>query len=107
MVGEFAMRDALSRRRVTPSAGRIHRLREPEVQHLHRPVGADLDVGRLQIAMDDALFVRGLERLGDLLRERQGLVERDRPARDALRQVLAFDQLHHQRRGAPPACSKP
>ena len=48
--------------------------------------------------MDDALLVRGFERLGDLLRDRQRFVERNRSARDALRQVLAFDQLHHQAR---------
>ena len=30
-------------------------------------------------------------------RDRQRLVDRNRPARDALRQVLALDQLHHQR----------
>ena len=42
------------------------------------PSGAHLDVGRLQIAMDDALLVRRFERLGDLLRDRQRLVERDR-----------------------------
>ena len=54
-------------RRRARRAGRVHRLREAEVEHLHRAVGADLDVRGLQIAMDDALLVRGLERLGDLL----------------------------------------
>ena len=34
--------------------------------------------------MDDALLVRRLERLGDLPRDRQRLVERDRAARDAI-----------------------
>ena len=53
--------------RATRSAVRLQRLRQTEVEHLHRAVGADLDVGRLQIAMDDALLVRGFERLGDLL----------------------------------------
>ena len=38
-----------------------------EVQHLHGAVRAHLDVGRLQIAMDDALLVRRFERFGDLL----------------------------------------
>ena len=47
--------------------------------------------------MDDALLVRRFERLGDLLRDRQRLVDRDRPARNALRQVLALDEFHHQR----------
>ena len=32
--------------------------------------------------MNDPLLVRRLERLGDLLRDRQGLVERDRTSRD-------------------------
>ena len=31
------------------------------------------------------------------LRDRQRLVERDRAARDPLRQVLALDQFHHER----------
>jgi hypothetical protein len=38
----------------------------------------------------------GLERLGDLLRNRQRIVDPDRSTRDSLRQVLAFDQFHHQ-----------
>ena len=36
----------------------IERLGEPEVEHLDGAIGANLDVGRLQIAVDDALFVR-------------------------------------------------
>ena len=50
--------------------------------------------------MHDALLVRGLERVGDLPRDRQRLVERDGATRDALRQVLALDELHHQSDGA-------
>ena len=60
-------------------ASRIERLREPEVQHLDRAVGPHLDVRRLQIAMDDAVLVRRLERIGDLPRDRQRFVERNRP----------------------------
>ena len=37
--------------------------------------------------MDDAVLVRGFERFGDLPRDRQRLVERNRPARDPLREV--------------------
>ena len=43
------------------------------------------------------MLVRGVERLGDLLRDRQRLVERDRAARDALRQIVALDEFHHER----------
>ena len=60
------------------AASGLHRLRETEVEHLHRAVGAHFDVRGLQIAVNDALFVRGFERLGDLLRDGQCLVERDR-----------------------------
>ena len=47
--------------------------------------------------MDDALLVRGFERFGDLARDRQRLVQRQRPSRDPIGQRRAFDQFHHQR----------
>ena len=47
--------------------------------------------------MDDALLVRRFQRLRDLPGDGQRFVERDRATRDALRQVLALDQLHHER----------
>jgi len=47
--------------------------------------------------MDDPLFVRSFERFRDLLRDRKCLVQRNRPARDAIRERLAFDELHHER----------
>ena len=50
--------------------------------------------------MHDPLLVRGFERLGDLLRDRQRFVERNRAAGDALRQVVAFDQFHHEGQSA-------
>ena len=56
---------------------RLGELRQPEVQHLHGAVFPHLDVGRLQIAMDDALLVRRFERGGDLPRDRQRFVDWD------------------------------
>jgi len=50
--------------------------------------------------VDDPLLVRGVEGLGDLRREGQRLIGRDRPARDAPRQVFSLDQFHHQGRDA-------
>ena len=47
---------------------RVPDLRQAEVQHLDHAVGRDLDVGRLQIAMDDPLLVRRFERVGGLPR---------------------------------------
>ncbi len=47
--------------------------------------------------MDDALLVRGLERLDDLPRNRQRLVERQRTLRDTVGQRRPLDELHHER----------
>ena len=80
---------------------RLHRLRQPEVEHLHRAVAAHLDVRGLQIAMDDALLVRRFERLGNLLRDRERLIERDRTSSDALREIVSLDQFHHEGGHAP------
>ena len=48
---------------------------ETEVEHLHRSVAADLDVGWFEIAMDDAGGVGGVERIGNLLSDGQRLRE--------------------------------
>jgi hypothetical protein len=49
--------------------------------------------------MDDAPLVCGFEGLRDLTRNGQRLVERKGTAADALRQVIPFDELHHERGG--------
>ena len=49
-------------------------LGETEVQHLHRAVRRDLDVRRLQVAMDDAALVGEVERPCDLSRDVQGVI---------------------------------
>ena len=51
--------------------------------------------------MHDALLVRGLERVGDLLGDRQRLVEWNRAAPNPLREILAVDEFHHERRDVP------
>jgi DNA-binding TFAR19-related protein (PDSD5 family) len=75
------------------------RLGEPEVENLDLAVRRQLDVGRLEVAVDDAALVSLLERLGDLPRDRSGLVERDRSALQPLREVLALHQLHGEEVG--------
>ena len=47
--------------------------------------------------MDDSLLVRRFKRLGDLLRDRQRLVDGNGPLRDPIGERRAFDQLHDQR----------
>jgi hypothetical protein len=74
---------------------------QAEIEDLHRAVGADLHVRRFQVAVDDPGVMREFQRLGDLRRNRQRLVERKRALRDAVGQRRALDQLHHQRQVPP------
>ena len=46
--------------------------------------------------MYDALLVRRFQGLGDLLGDGQCLFNRDRATGNALREILAFDEFHHQ-----------
>ena len=50
-----------------------------------------------EIAVDDPLVVRRFKRLGDLFGDGQGFVDRDRSTGDPLREILALDELHHER----------
>src|SRR5439155_6948764 len=68
-------------------------LREPEIEELHDAVGSNLDVGRLEIAVNDPLFMRDVECVRNLLRDHEGLADRKRVAAHSLAQRLAFDQL--------------
>ena len=63
---------------------RLRQLREAEVEHLDRPIRPQLDVCRLQIAMNDPARVCGFEGIRDLLGDRQRLIERDRTTREPL-----------------------
>ena len=81
---------------LTGPDGRLvrHRLREAEVEDFHRVVRRDLDVGRLQIAMDDPFFVRGFECLHDLMGDLQRLFDWHGAALQALGQRFSLDQFH-------------
>ncbi len=78
------------------TAVRVERLRQAEVEHLHRAIRPDLDIRGFQVAVDDALLVRRFERVGNLGGDRQRLLERHRSARDDVREVLTLDQFHGQ-----------
>ena len=49
-----------------------------------------------EIAMNDPLLVRRLQRLGNLLRDWQRFIERNRPACDPVGEVFALDEFHHE-----------
>ena len=69
-----------------PASGR-RQLRQTEVEDLHPAVGRDEHVLRLQVAVDDALVVRGREAVGDLHGDVDGLAHGKRPARSRSRSV--------------------
>ena len=79
------------------AAGHGHSLCQAEIEHLHRAVVPDLDVGGFQIAVDDALFVGGVERVDDLPGDRHGVGHRQWTARDDRGEILAVDELHDER----------
>jgi hypothetical protein len=58
---------------------------------------AQLDVGGLQVAMDDALLVRRLERLRDLPRNRQRFVHWNRALSDSIGERRTVDELQDER----------
>ena len=47
--------------------------------------------------MDDPLLVRGFERLGNLLRDCQRLLQGEGAERDPVRKRWSLDQLQHER----------
>ena len=85
---------------------RLERLRDTKVEHLDDAVAVELDVRGLQIPVHDAVFMRGLERSGDLQRDGERLVRWQRALSDAIGQREAVDELHDERR-LPPLLSSP
>ena len=72
-------------------------LREAEVEDLDVSVWGDLDVGRLEIAVDDPRLVCLFQRSCDLPRNADCLVDRDWAAEESLSQVLSGNELHRQK----------
>ena len=73
------------------SDGRFHCFRQPEIQNLYEAFGCDLDVGGLQVPVDDVLLVRRFDAIDELLNDRQSILEVHGTA-----QILALDILHDQ-----------
>ncbi len=78
----------------------VHDLRDAEVEQLDvrppRRRRQQLDVVRLEIAVNDPLVVGGAERAADLIGDLGDLGRRDGAARDALVHRLAAEELHDE-----------
>jgi len=90
------LRHSRRQRKARVGGLRLPRFGEPEIEDLDRPVWPELDVGRFEITVDDALLVRRLESFGDLERDGDRLGAGDRAARDSLGEILAFDEFHDE-----------
>ena len=89
--------DQVDGSRGSPGGRGFQRLAQPEVQHLDGPVALHLDVGGLQVAMDDAGLVRRFQSVRELRGDGEHLVGRHRSPGDARFQRRTLDQLQHQR----------
>ncbi len=78
----------------------VEDLGDAEIEHLDRAVRPDLDVGRLQVAMHDALLMGGFERVGNLAGDAESVLDRQRASVEALGERRSTDQLEHQRRAS-------
>ena len=69
----------------------------PKSSSLTTPSGVILMFAGFRVAMHDPVVVRGREPVGDLSRDAERLVERNRPLLDALGQRRPLDELHDER----------
>ncbi len=74
---------------------RLRDPRQPEVHHHHAAVLAQLDVGRLDVAVHHPARMRRLQRRQHAVRDPERLLQRRRAASQPRRQRLALEQLHH------------
>ena len=84
---------------IRPARVLNHR-RETEIEHLDLAFRRDLDICRLEVAVNHPSLVRRFERRGDLFCDRHRLVERQGAICEPIRQCRAFDQFHHDRADA-------
>src|SRR5262249_41849369 len=89
-----------ARRVAVHRAARALDLGEAEVEDLHASLRVDDQVAGLQVAMDDPLRVRRLERIGDLDADVEQLVELEAALLGVLRERLALEELHDDVRTA-------
>ena len=99
IAGEVMVGDAVASGLPTDTGSRA--FAKPKSSTFTVPSGADFDIRRLQIAMDDPLLVRRFDRLGDLRRDRQRVVDRNRPC--AMRSASVGPSTSSMTRAAVPS----
>jgi hypothetical protein len=72
----------------------MHRLREPEIEDLHLPLGREHEVVRLEVPVEDPLAVGFDERIGHLDGDVQRLAQGELAAGHELGEIRALDGLH-------------
>ena len=75
-------------------------LGQPEIENLRVAAAGDEQIRRLDVAVDDPGSVRRLERVGDLDRERQQLIDLERAPADPMLQRRPVEELHDEERAA-------
>jgi len=80
------------------AGGGLGGFRESEVQDLHLTVGADEHVFRFQVAMHDALVMRGGEAARDVAGELQRFLLRQCASRQSIAERLALKEFSHRER---------
>ena len=89
---------AVSYRAAWPPCHVARHFRQPEVQNLRVPALGDEDIGGLDVAMDDALGVGRVQRVGDLdSSDSNASVSSGLPG-DAMLQSFAIQELHGDER---------
>ena len=101
-VGGGSHHDALSRAgnrgHVRLVRGRRPHLGEAEIEHLHVIARADEDVGGLDVAVDDARGMRGVQRVGDLDAHVEHRGQAQRTGGEPILQRRALQILHDDER---------
>ena len=69
---------------------------QSEIEQLHETRRRHLDVGRLQIAMNDPLPMRHLQGVCDLHRDRDGILDGERTLQQPLGERRSVDQFKYQ-----------
>jgi hypothetical protein len=68
--------------------------RQSEVEQLDAAIATHLDVGRLQVAVNDTDRVRGVERFGDLHSDGNRRTRRKPSSGESMGEIFAVDQFH-------------